>query len=269
MAITWGERPNTTTTEGKDSATKQYVLTGTPDQAVAYAFAAGYSPAMHGSLYRSKIGLKEEGSLIWGVEVQYGPIKEPEAGDFSWTFDTTGATKHVTQAIQHIKSYPAPGRPAIPHDGTIGAQGNGEVAGVDVTDRAFKWTETHQLLLSSYGFSYSTTLGDSTGKMNDAAFRGFPAHSVKFLGASGKQSTKDPLLLEVSYSFEVSPNEAALVCGPIKGIKKDGWDYSWMTYEQAEAVAVGKVTPQLLQVDVDRVIYECDFSLLGIGTGVL
>ena len=190
MAITWGEIPNSAKTT-KDSTELHFLLDGGSDSIeladpiVARAFALGYSSAIFNGLYRSDLSLDERGPLLYEATITYGlpDTKEPEAGDSKWSFDTTGATRRVTHAIQHIASYVPSGRVVTDHNGVIGFKKSGEADGVDVPDRSFKWQENRQLLMGSYGFAYATVLGAYTGLVNSAPFRGFPAYTVLFGGA--------------------------------------------------------------------------------------
>lgn len=267
MAITWGERPNSMTS-AVDSATKHYVLTGTTVEAVALALAVGYSAAMYQGLYRSDVKLKQAGPDLWYVEVPYGPPqkKKPEDGDFSWSFDTTGGTKHLTHALDHVADYQPAGKGAIDHNDAIGVNEDGDVEGVDVIDHAFKWTESRRLLLADYGWAYSAILDDMTGAVNNAEFRGKAAKTVLFAGATGGQSQKDPLFLDVIYNFTYSRSASGLTIGTITGIAKAGHDYLWVRYETADGGAAKKLTQTPRQVDVERVYETADFSTLGIGT---
>ena len=267
MSVTWNEKPNSARLENK-SATLSYTLTGTADREVAYALAMGYSSMLFHELYRSEISLTEVGPQIFNVEVRYGTLerKQPEAGDFKWSFDTTGATKHMDYSLSTTNTYVASGGTATNHKQAIGADDQGNVEGVDVPDRSFKWQETHQLLLSNYGFSYATTLGAYTGRVNSATFRGFPAYTVRFDGANGSPSSRDPALLEITYNFAVSPSETGLTIGDITGIAKTGWDYLWVFYEQADDDTAKKARPIPKQVNVERVHNSFNFSTLGIGT---
>jgi hypothetical protein len=265
---TWGEKPNTAKV-AKDSVTLTYILTGAENRIIALAMARGYSSVLFGSLFRTKIDATEIGPQMYECEINYGPIdkKEPEAGDVSWRFDTTGATKHVAHAIAHIATYPTSDAP-YDHKSLIGVTSD-SVDGVDVQDRAFKWSETHQLAIGSYGFTYGAILGEYTGRYNTASFRGFAAGTVKFCGANGGKSGKDPDLVEVTFNFEVSPSDTNLAVGDITGIAKGGWDYLWVRCAEKKDDTMKTTVLTPVQVEIDQVMKSFDFSTLGIGTGSL
>ncbi len=274
MAITWKEIPNSAK-HASDSIELRYHLAGEPgvdttlaNRAVAYALAQGYSAQIYLGLYRGIITLDEKGPLLYEVTVPYGMLEQGSVGGeyWSWKFDTTGATKHITHALSHIASYVPAGKTASDHKGAIGFKKNGEVEGVDITDRAFKWSETHHLPISSYSFTYATILGAVTGQMNNAVFRGKAAYTVKFQGASGGISGKDPAFLEITYNFEESPSEANITVGDITVTSKLGWDIASVCYEAQDDDTAKQISTNPYQVDVDRVLYAFDFSILGIGT---
>ena len=269
MAIQWGYRPTGLQTT-KSGITVPYRLVGESDHATARAYALAASPMILGAWYRSDVRLQSQGGGVWDVDAEYGPYdkKEPSANSYKWTFDTSGKTKHVTQGIEHIASYVPSGETAIDHKGAIGVTDD-SVNGVDVPDRAYKWTEVWQLPAGSYGFVYSTILGELTGRTNYSYFRGFPAYTVQFSGGSGGGLSSDGTLREFSYSFEVSPSESGLTVGDITGISKVGWDYMSVRYEIGDDTSANKTTPKPIQADVDRVLYAFNFTMLGIGSGIL
>jgi hypothetical protein len=266
MSVSWDARPNSTRST-KKSLTQGYILRGVTDEIIARALSMGYSPLLHDNLYRSDIALDRRTPDVWHVNVTYGTIdkKEPVAGEWEWGFDTTGKTKHVTQAIDTVTSYTPSGLATIDHKGAIGVQDDGSVEGVDVPDASFKWWERHQLLLSDYGWAYSAILGAYTGFKNQYEFRGKDAGTVIFHGATGSQSSKDPDLLELTFNFEYSPDASSLTVGDITVTSKPGWDYLSIRYESDEDATAKKTTPKPRQADVCPVVYTVDFSLFGIG----
>jgi len=269
MAYQWGYRP-----EGiqysRDSITLPFRLVGEWDAITARTIALTESPKMFGYYLRKDVTLRNMGGGVWDVDGEYGLAgkKEPEVGDYKWSFSTTGATKHITQAIQHMNTYVASGKTAIDHKGAIGVTDD-TVEGVDVPDKGFSWTETHVLPLAGFGFIYSAILGQLNGRMNATYFRGFAAYTVRFDGATGGKSEQGDGLVEITYNFTFSPSESGLSLGGITGIAKHGWDYLWARYESEDDSTAKKTTLQPRQVEVERVLHPLDFSVFGIGTGIL
>lgn len=239
------------------------------NRTTAYALAKASVPLLFGNLFRSSVELTEKGPLLYEVDVAYGtdPNKEPKAGNFKWSFDTTGGTKHITHAKEHVESYVPSGGTVEEHNGAIGWKEDGDVGGVDVPDRAFKWTETHQLKLADFGFTYASILGEHSGWVNSSAFRGKNAYTVLFGGATGGPMDADPDLCEITYHFEYQPTANNFTIGvgddAITIPTKIGWDVLSIVYTSKEGSKSLSVKPK--QVDVDRTFDAFDFSLLGIG----
>jgi hypothetical protein len=267
--VQFGYRPTGVQTS-KDGITVPYRLIGITDRDEAYAYASNNAPASLGAFYLRDVRLTGTAPGMWDVDAEFADWdkQKPFANQHSWTFDTTGKTKHVTQAIQHIATYTIPGRTAIEHKGAIGVTDD-SVEGTDVPARCFKWTETWMLPKDRYGFTFSSILGDLTGCMNPVYFRGFPAYTVAFGGGTGGKLNSEGTLREFNFSFEVSPSESGLIVGEITGIDKAGWDYLWVRYRTADDATAKKTTPQPIQVEVDRVLRVMPFTLLGIGTGMI
>jgi hypothetical protein len=94
------------------------------------------------------------------VTSRYGDLKPIEEGEWDFSFDTTGGTGRITQAIRNKGNYGRTGDVLFPPDfkGAIGVTDDG-VEGCEVPLRTFKWTETHDLPLSLVVFtSYSAIL---------------------------------------------------------------------------------------------------------------
>lgn len=166
-------------------ATIQAIITGTGDYSAAYTTAVAYSAAAFAGFWRSECRIDDRGAGIWDVEIEYGDEehKQPEEGEVKWSFDTTGGTKHITVGLSTIEQYVPDGYGKTDHKGAINVEDDGRVAGVDVIDYQFKWTETRQLLLATFSWTYASILNQMTGKVNNGVFRGMQAGTVLFKGA--------------------------------------------------------------------------------------
>jgi hypothetical protein len=193
------------------------------------------------------------------------------------SFDTGGATQHITQAIgsddfpdgeQRFHS----GAPAAPNmQGAIGVDGD-SVQGVDIVVPQLTWTETYDVPAQYVSTDYVKTTSRMTGTVNDDEFRGFAAGEVLFLGASGSQQwdeEKGDGPWSLSYKFVAHPNYGAgktlpaLTIGNIEDIEKDGHDYLWVRYEDAVSGSTLLKRPKF--VYVNKVYRRADFKDLGIG----
>lgn len=219
------------------------------------------------------------GDDAWHLEVNYvkeGGADNPEEPDpmrRSRSFDTSGGTTHITQAIT-----PNPerrywsGSPAAPDQkGAIGVDESG-VQGVDIVIPALTWTETFDVPSGYVNTDYIKTVSRLTGTVNSQPFRNFAAKEVLFMGASGSQdwdSKKGDGPWTLSYKFVASPNAGpgktipALTMGGITNIEKDGHEYLWVRYEDNVADSSLVKVPKF--VYVNKVYREEDFTQLGIG----
>jgi hypothetical protein len=106
-----------------------------------------------------------------------------------------------------------------------------------------------------------------TGTTNNAAFRGFEAGEVLFLGCSGSQEWDDQKgsgPWSLSFRFAASKNVTGETIGDITGISKKGHEYLWVRYE--DAVSSNSLLKKPKAVYVNKVYKDSNFSTLGIGT---
>lgn len=222
------------------------------------------------------------GDQAWQLEVTYskeGGESEEQRDPVKRTrsFDTGGATQHITQAIPS-ETFPNgehrfhTGSPAAPSmKGAIGVDGD-SVQGVDIVVPQLTWTETYDVPNLYVSTAYVKKVSSLTGTVNDAAFRGFAAGEVLFLGASGSQqwdSDKGDGPWSLSYKFVASANQGpgqtfpAITIGDIEDIEKDGHDYLWIRYEDAVDSSTLLKRPKF--VYVNKVYRRTNFAELGIG----
>ena len=221
------------------------------------------------------------GDLAWQLEVTYTKdgaetTEEPEPLKRSRSFDTGGATQHITQAIPKGSGNSLDFESRFPStatnmSGAIGMDGD-SVQGVDIVVPQLTWNESYDVPWRYVTTAYIKKLSSLTGTVNDAAFRGFDAGEVLFLGASGSQqwdSDKGDGPWNLSYKFVASANQGsgktypAITIGSISGIEKDGHDYLWVRYE--DTVSNNSLIKRPKAVYVDKVYGRADFNELGIG----
>jgi hypothetical protein len=201
----------------------------------------------------------------WIGRVVYGRLARVEADvdDYSFTFDTTGGTQHITQSLDTIATYGPDASDQL--GGAIGFDGE-RVAGCDITVPVFNFTEVHSFDPDDVNAAYKIAVMELTGKTNQAAFRGFAAGEVLFLGASGSRHgtlPEDPW--EITFQFAASKNKTGLSVGSITGIAKKGWEYLWVQYGE-DVDATNKVLVRKpVSAYVEQVYEEGDFSSLNLG----
>ena len=175
----------------------------------------------------------------------------------SYTFDTTGGTKHMTQSLDTMASYPG----GVPnYEGAIGYDGE-NINGVDVTMPVMNFSETHYLSDKKVTTKYKKIIAELTGTMNNKSFKGYDAGEVLFLGASG--SKRGDGYWEITYKFAVSVHKRNFEVGEISIPCKRGWDYMWVRYE--DDVADDNLIKKPTAVYIEQVYEFEDFGYLGIG----
>jgi hypothetical protein len=178
------------------------------------------------------------------------------------SFDTTGGTQHKTQAEAESRF----GSNAPDQQKAIGVDSNG-VNGVDIVVPQLSWQESYDVPNSYVTSAWIRGVAGVTGTTNNAAFRGFEAGEVLFLGCSGSQEWDDQKgsgPWSLSFRFAASKNVTGETIGDITGIAKKGHEYLWVRYE--DAVSSGSLLKKPKAVYVNKVYKDSNFSALGIGT---
>jgi len=126
----------------------------------------------------------------------------------------------------------------------------------------YHFSETHYKADEDVTAEYKATLFALTGKVNSAAFKGFEAGEVLFLGASGSKRGEEDW--EITYRFAASPNATNIQVGDITVTSKKGWEYLWVRYADAEDAGANALVKRPVAAYVEKVYEEGDFSALGI-----
>lgn len=243
-----------------------YNVTGTQNEFKVASAVNETAPAVWGNgsitLYKQSVNVEVDpagdGSL-WTATVRYDTTNELVEGLDSLEFNTTGGSQNVTQSLSTVAAYPVGQAPNF--QGAIGVSDTG-VEGVDVVTPFITFSEgrKEQQLTQTE----QQVIADTTGAINQFAFRGWEPGEVLFLGATARKEnsqSSDPWLL--TYEFGVQRNRANFYVGSILVTEKYGWDYLWIRY----GVTAG--SNELLRVPVaayiERVYPVVDFSVLGIG----
>jgi hypothetical protein len=291
MALTWIEdgdsRQATIVRKGRKAASsyvKSYKVFGTSDDVVLHAeintqittYGQYWQyPGVSGMQLRAEqYSVSYLGDDAWQVTIQYeknGAEDGTEPLKRARSFDTTGGTQHITQSqeYQDVSGYFYESRypsSAANMSGAIGVDANG-VNGVDVVTPQLQWQESYDVPNSYVTSNWIRGVAGVTGTTNNAAFRGFEAGEVLFVGCSGSQEWDDQKgrgPWSLSFRFVASKNVTAKKIGDISGIAKKGHEYLWVRYEDAVDSNVLLKKPKA--VYVNKVYRESDFSALGIGT---
>ncbi len=227
------------------------------------AYARAATPAMQvtafGVLYRDDLRIRRSAWNQWMVEVPYGTRKS-ELGEWTWDFDTTGGTVHITQAKEELRRYAASGS-APNQQGAIAVDGD-EVKGTEIVIPAMKINVTYRHPLGVMTLAKAKALSNITGKTNSDTFLTFSPGEVLFLGARGSDGTEAEA--SVSYQFAMAANVTGQTIGSIAGVAKRGWEVAWIRFE--DTVTSDQPTRVAKHVYIDRVYDEVAMaSALGFG----
>lgn len=238
------------------SYTLKYKADGEHDDAIVQAYAlaatavAAFTPA--GTLYRQNVQVEPDGWGQYIVTVPYASRKKT-TGDYTWSFDTSGATVKIKAAKEHIASYPDDGDW---HKGAIGVKADGEVEGVDIVIPALALTVTFNHPSGIVTLDYAKSLAQATGTTNSSTFLGFAAGELLFLGASGSDGSEAPA--SVSFKLAASQNVTDLSFGDITSIVKQGHHVAWVEFE--DDIDTGEAVRPPKRVHIDRVYNSTDFA---------
>lgn len=239
---------------------RRYKIVGVANVNTANAFAIASTPSIigtiYGILYRQDIRIRKSAFNHWMLEVPYGPRKAI-TGDFTWDFDTTGGTVHITQAKAEVGRFPTASAPD--QKGAIAVDGD-EVKGTEIVVPAAKLNVNFRHPLGVITIPQFKFLYGITGTVNSDVFMTFAPGEVLFLGARGADGTDAEAT--VSYQFAVSKNESGFAIGDITGISKKAWEVAWIRYKDAIVTTGGEDVPtrEPKFVYVDRVYNEIPFA---------
>lgn len=258
----------------------EYTITGVSMQWQARALLDGSTPLSYtdsgvGEMWKQRIDVQErQGAfLIWDGVAEYGPVKLPDAGDWTWGFDSTVETQHVTHGLEHIADYGPSSSTPKNHQGAIGVTQDGSIEGAEKQFPKFEWWEKHLLLYTNAAdaWALSTTLASCGGCTNAYAFRGFEPYRVLFLGGTGERSNTRPGLFELNVRFRAEVNRFSIPIGYGSGAftvsSKLAWEYLWIEsgLDATNPSAGAQHVPTAAHVE--RMYDAVDFAYLGLNTG--
>jgi hypothetical protein len=255
------------TTGENAAATLHYVLEGTSSDVTALTLAQSSTALYYQGLVRQSIDIEPvfvdtmTDAGRWNVVVKYGRKPSPiETGEQTYQFDIGGSTMHITQSISTSGKYAPSGKTAGDPGGAINVTDHA-VEGVDVTVPTYSWSETWVLTDSQVN---RVNYYNLCGTVCNAAFRGFNAGEVLFLGCSGTR--RGDGTWEITFKFAASPNKTNFTIGSITVASKKGWEYMWVRYADSVDSTANAVVKKPLAVYIEKVYPDGNMSLLGIGT---
>lgn len=208
-----------------------------------------------GTLYRTGVeGRDQVGNGLWVVTVRYeGNEFELAVGQKRVRWDTTGGTRHILNALEHIETYDESGSTTTDDwDGLLGWDGQ-QLNGADVPVPLFNF-EIDIALADISGLA--ATVKSLVGKTNNASFYDHAAGEALFLGA--RRNDRGNGIKDVTMCFAGGDNLTSVACGPITIAAVGAWELV--------SIARDPNTSVPKRIYLDRVLNDGNFALLGVGT---
>lgn len=271
MTFRFDERPNTLRTgQNPPSVEQQYVAAGESNSAIVRAYTMSATPYMvaYGGdiLFRDDILVQHQGHQVYHVTarwVRQDQQQKPPTGQWKFAFSTTGGSFHITHSRETVSKYPSTAPSYEQAINVVKRDGNDmDIEGAEIVIPACKLTYTYSHPLGVVNEAFARTIASLTAGVNSAAWRGFAAGELIFLGAEGSDGTNSEA--EVNYQFAYEPNLENLVYGSITGVSKQGHDLLWV--EKKLDTASGKPVVKVLAVRIERCYPRFNFAA-GLGWG--
>ena len=130
MPVTVEEKfeSRTSTTGPNASIDLVYTARGSNDDLEVKTAIDSTSPASYDGLPRQSISIEPVGDLLWEATVRYGlssNSQPPPTGGSTFSFDTGGGTRHITQSLTTVGSYAPAGQTPPDFKGAIGVTSTG------------------------------------------------------------------------------------------------------------------------------------------------
>lgn len=237
-----------------ESGLRKYVVLDVAEAATARGLVNALAPAIWNSLIKQDVKLTELGGGQWEGEVPYGTPERGEQGDIAWSFNIATQSVKITQALEHIHTYPDGGDP---HKGAIGVRddGNGRtLEGCQVSVPYLTWDEEHwypAAIVATH--SFITTLENLAASCNEKAWRIWQKGELLILGMNTMGSKNCGSDVGIKFRFASSRTKMNQTFGDITGVTKRGHEYLWLEYEEAEVDGIAVQKP--VRAHIERV-YE-------------
>lgn len=206
------------------------------------------------------------GDIGYDITLSYQSVRSrlpAPVGFQRWRTTIATEGKKITQSKETRNQYT--NRTPIEYGGQINVTDDGP-EGVEILTPTYEMVCDFVRPASDIDLFYQTQLFRMTATYNNAAFRGFDAGEVLFLGAELVQRgnrVSDPW--DCTYRFRVNPNivDATIGAGlsePITGVDALGHDTVWVKYQREvnETEKTAKTVPT--HVFVERVYEPSDFA---------
>jgi len=198
---------------GEVGSSKRYYVLGNgidPSMEDVVSFLSTNLPRTYNQLRLTGFDPTRIGKGLYEVDVSYGlfvrritgvPALESNTGANSYTFSFS--TGGATYRIMHAKEQTSYGTSPVDIGDLI--NWNGQTAdGLDIVGPKLSITIRKRMLGAIITLPYITTVVGLTGKTNNAAYFGFAAGELLFLGADGSMVPGGDT--ELTFNFSAAPN---------------------------------------------------------------
>lgn len=261
-------------TRALTSLTVPYRVDAATDEAAARAQLQTSLPSVYEGLPLAAVRLVERlNATIWEFEAEY----RSNASDYDDNTEDEDPTVIYSCSSRKILRKEALSRidiayasgvsnlPQLENKRSINITEDGVVEGVEVDEAEMTVQYHYYHRRSKITAAYMITLAEMVGKVNNAAFKGFPVGSLKFNGMDCSVKFSEKGRVPVTYNFSYSPTVQNYPVADGIRVNKYGWDYLWQFYQTKVDETTGNRERKVLAWILDRVAFFEDFSKLGIG----
>jgi len=246
----------------RDSSTRLYLAMGYSTRTAALAAVAVVAPAVNPTDNLAKQAYSAEQIAVqdWIIRVEYGAIEPLDVGEFTFSWDSTGATAHLS-VPRSCEVYPVDGYTA-PTDlkKAIAVDRDRRVQGVDVPAPSLKITLSYRMPKATVTLAYVRQLSRCVGKTNLYEYAGFEPYEMLFLGSTGRAGTAtDPT---IDFNFLIGENLVGQTFGDIAGVDKHAHDLIWPWFGDAKDETADELITKPLALYVDEVCEAIDYASL-------
>jgi hypothetical protein len=195
------------------------------------------------------------------LTITYGPperLPNNNDSDPEYELSTMAETAHIeeAQSQSHYPNDPNNVRNAI-------GVASDKIEGVDIYVPKGTYTQTKELF--SLSSSYRAMLMNMTGTVNNAAWKGWNAYEVLFLGVTARRKGYGVWKLQYSFAIQPSIAQSFVTVGGAVNFTKNGWDYMWLERHESATESGNQTQRDIEAVHVARVYPATSFSALGLG----
>jgi hypothetical protein len=254
----------TVSLDGKrDQSTLIYLIQNAATRSDAYSAVLAVAPAVNptDNLAFQSMAFENVGRNAWIARCEYGIVEPLDVGEWTFSWDSTGATTHLSVAracrVYSVAGYTAP----VDLKKAIAVDRDRRVQGVDVPSPSLKLTISYRLPKANITMAYIRALSKMVGCCNDASYGGFDAYELLFLGSTGRKgSTTDPT---IDFHFLVGENLTGQTFGDITGVEKRAHELIWPWFGDAKDATADELITKPKALYVSEVVEAKSFISLG------